>query len=370
MKGLIIVGTLKDGGVQKVMFDYVSRICNDIEFEFVAYDSSPGIYGEKLKALNIPIHIVPPISKGFINHKKKLKEIYKKGHYDFVHDNGGYTSYFNLKYAKKCGIKTRIAHSHICHVPENLFHFFQRKIFTFLTKKVATNLYGCSNESCRWTWGENAYKSGKTYVQNNAIEVNKYLFNREKRDVLRKHFDVEDKYVIGHIGRFTFQKNHEFLIRLFFEYHKTINPKAVLMLLGTGALETPIKQLVKELGLNDFVLFLGMRKDANDLLNMMDLFVLPSRYEGFAIVLYEASVNGLPCITNADIGAEEANVLGSINYLKKNDFSEWLRKMKNCDKRISCVDKNRIVEAGFDIDANALRLKKKYLEIVAQNNGK
>lgn len=370
MKGLIIVGTLKDGGVQKIMYDYVSRIHEDIDFEFMTYDPEPGIFGGKLEALGIPYHFVTPTSKGFTKHKEELMNVYKNGQYDFVHDNGGYRSYFNLKYAKQCGIKTRIAHAHVCHLPENSIQLLERKLFTFLTKRVATNLYGCSNEAGRWTWGEKDYRNGKVHTQNNAIEVNRYLFNAEKRAEIKKQLGIEDKFVIGHIGRFTYQKNHEFLIKSFEAYHKNVNQDAVLMLMGTGELEEETKQLVSDLGLDDCVMFLGMRKDANDLLNAMDLFVLPSRYEGFAIVLFEAETNGLPCITNADIGADEANILGRIKYVKKNDFEEWQKALANHGERIGNVDLNRIIEAGFDIDTNAERQKNIYIETVKRNNGK
>lgn len=368
MRGLIVVGTLKDGGVQKIMFDYVSRIYKDIDFEFVCYDSEPGIIGTQLEAFNIPYHFVTPTSQGFFKHRKELMAVYKNGHYDFVHDNGGYRSYFNLKYAKKCGVKTRIAHTHVCHMPENLKQYLVRKFFTFLTKTVATDLYGCSNEAGRWTWGEKSYNSGKVHTQNNAIEVKRYLFDPEKRMAIRKQLGIENKFVIGHIGRFTYQKNHKFLVKSFAAYHKK-NQDAVLMLMGTGELEAEIKQMVNEMQLNDNVMFLGMRKDANELLNAMDLFVLPSRYEGFAIVLFEAETNGLPCITNDDMGANEANILDRIKYVKKNDFEEWQEALENHGDRLADIDLNMIQLAGFDIDTNAENQKKLYIETVKKHNG-
>ena len=364
MKGLIIVGSLKDGGAQKIMYDYVSRIHKDIKFEFACYDSEPGIFGEKLNHLGIPYHVITPFSKSFGKHKKELIGLLKNGQFDFVHDNGGYRSYFNLKYAKKCGVKTRIAHAHLCNIPENPNQLLLRNLFTFLTKKVATDLYACSNETGRWTWGEKDFQKGKVHVQNNAIQINRYLFNQEKRTEIRKQLEIENKFVIGHIGRFTSQKNHAFLIKAFDTYHK-LNHKAVLMLIGTGELEIETKHLVCNLGLQDSVMFLGMRKDVNELLNAMDLFVLPSRYEGFAVALLEAATNGLPCITNTGIGV--ASCFSTINIVKRDDFEGWQKALIDHGERIEKVDLNRIREDGLDIDTNAERQRDLYIETVKRN---
>ena len=151
----------------------------------------------------------------------------------------------------------------------------------------------CSELAGRWLFGDKAYDSGKVYLLNNAIDLDKFKYNESLRKEKRKELGIgEDTLVIGHIGRFVAQKNHTFLIDIFNELHKK-NHNSLLLLVGQGPLKEEIENKVKELKLNDSVRFLGQRNDANELYQAFDVFCLPSLYEGLPVVGVEAQATGL-----------------------------------------------------------------------------
>ena len=134
--------------------------------------------------------------------------------------------------------------------------------------------------------------STRHHIINNAIQLQHFQYDEEKRKELRDKYNLNNKNVIGHIGRFQPQKNQEFLVEIFSRYLKQDN-NAILMLIGQGENEDKVKQRISELGINDKVMLMGVRQDVNELLQAMDVFVLPSLFEGLGMVLIEAQAAGL-----------------------------------------------------------------------------
>lgn len=199
-------------------------------------------------------------------------------------------------------------------------------------------------------YNENIINSPKHHIINNAIQTKDYAFDEAVRNEIRKEYKLEDKYVIGHVGRFQYQKNHEFLVDVFNEYLKLDN-KAVLMLVGQGEGEEAIRQKVADLGMTENVMFMGVRSDVNKLLQAMDIFVLPSHFEGLPLVLVEAQSAGLPCYVSKDVITKESDVTGNIEFISLDDGDKKWAQIIYDNKKSD--DRNKytqlVIDAGFDI---------------------
>ena len=199
-------------------------------------------------------------------------------------------------------------------------------------------------------------------VINNGINCENFAFNEKVRAEYRKLLDVEDKTVIGHIGRFERQKNHTFLIDLFKKYAET-HPDAVLLLVGEGHLFDDIRKKVDDLGLNDKVQFLGVRSDLEGIYQALDLFILPSLFEGLPVVGVEAQSAGLPILT-ADTVTSELCVTEFVEMLPlEASYEIWCDKiddmLKNITRRNTLEDMNK---AGFNIRNTADFLQDYYIK--------
>ena len=220
----------------------------------------------------------------------------------------------------------------------------------------------CSELAGRWLFGDKAYDEGKVYLLNNAIDLDKFKYDKKIGDKKRKELGIkEDTIVIGHIGRFVAQKNHIFLIDIFNQFHKK-EKNSILLLAGQGPLQEEIKNKVRELGLDDSVRFLGQRNDANELYQAFDVFLLPSLYEGLPVVGVEAQASGLLCFFSDDM-TKETKVLDSTVFMSlSNTAEEWtgeiLTNLKDY-KRINT--KNEVSDNGFDIEIEARKLEKYYI---------
>lgn len=228
------------------------------------------------------------------------------GNYDVVHFHTSFWKRLLIEeIAAQCEIPKIIVHSHSTFVDisdedkrkkAETIHFALRKQFDL---SLATNFCACSSAAADWLFGEQIPRE-KIQIMKNAIDAEKFVFNKQLRTVVKKKLGLEDNFVIGHIGRFSYQKNHEFLIDTFYKVSKQL-PQARLLLIGEGPMEEFIKEKVKILGLTDKVFFAGQRSDVSDLLHAMDVFCLPSRFEGLGIVLIEAQTSGLPCLMSIQV---------------------------------------------------------------------
>ena len=197
---------------------------------------------------------------------------------------------------------------------------------------------------------DRTFERGKVTIINNAIDLDKFKYSEKLRKEKRKELGIkDDTLVIGHIGRFVTQKNHTFLIDIFNELHKE-NKDSLLMLVGQGPLQYEIKEKVKSLGLENSVLFLGQRDDVNRLYQAMDVFCLPSLYEGLPVVGVEAQANGLLCILSDEM-TKETKVLNSTVFLSLNKTaSEWANSILNDFKNYKNHDtKDEVSKYGFNI---------------------
>lgn len=353
-----IIGKWKGGGVESVVMNYYRHIDrNKIQFDFLIDEDSANIPTEEIEKLGGKIILIPPYQK-LPKYTKALKKIFKENNYHIVHSHINTLSVFPLYAAKKAGVKVRIAHSHSTSNPKEALRNMIKYILKPLSKRYATDYFACSEFAGRWLFGNKAFDKGKVTIIHNAIDIDKFKFDEKACKSIRQELGIaDDTLVIGHVGRFMKQKNHTFLIEVFNEVHKE-NPNSKLILVGEGPLLENIKEKVKKLGLNDDVLFLGQRKDVNKLYSAMDVFCLPSLYEGLPVVGVEAQLNGLNCIFSQNITQEAIISKDSTKTL--NLSQEWQKTIIQNSKRIRKRSEKEERDNKFNIKNEVETLQKQY----------
>ena len=275
-----IMGKWNGGGVESVVMNYYKNIDrNRIQFHFLCDEDSTDIPYEEIEKLGGKVIVIPPYQKLF-KYQKELYRIFKENNYKIIHSHINALSVFPLRIAKKAGVPIRIAHSHSTSNKKEWKKNILKMILRPLSKLYANNYFACTEYAGKWLFGKKVVERKELNVINNAIDLKKFEFNENTREDLRKELGIkEDVLVIGHVGRFMKQKNHEFLIDVFEKAIKQ-DDNIYLILVGQGPLEDKIKEMAKEKGIEDKILFLGQRNDVNKLYQAMDIFVLPSLYEG------------------------------------------------------------------------------------------
>lgn len=360
-----IIGKWVGGGVEAVVMNYYRNIDHSkIQFDFICDDDSTNIPYEEIEKLGGKVILIPPYQKALKYHKE-LKKVLKENNYKIVHSHINTLSVFSLWAAWSANVPVRIAHSHSTTNKKEKKKNLLKQVLKPFSKMFATHYFCCSELAGRWLFGDKTYDKGLVYLLNNAIDLDKFKYDKKIRDNKREELKIkEDTLVIGHIGRFVEQKNHRFLIDIFNEIHKK-NKNSILLLAGQGPLMNEMKEKVKELKLTKAVKFLGQRNDAHELYQAFDVFLLPSLYEGLPVVGVEAQAMGLLCEFSSDM-TKETKVLDTTRFIElSNTAEEWANilledfstfKRKNTKKEIS--------NNGFNIKDEAHKLLEKYNEYI------
>lgn len=352
------VSNMDRAGIETMLMNFYRNIDRDkIQFDFLCNKSKPGDYDEEIKALGGNIYVSPGLNPfKWFKYQKYMKELFKKHpEYKIIHCQNEAMGFPALYAAKKCGIPVRIAHSHNT-VTRKDFKWPIKIVYKYLLRTVATDYVACSHAAGKYLFGKDVK------VINNAIDSQKFIFNEKVRKDTRKQYNMENKFVIGHVGRFEPQKNHEFLIQLFYEYQKQ-NKDAVLMLIGTGSLEEHIKELVSNLNIQDKVIFTGSISNVNEMYQAMDMFILPSFHEGLPVVGVEVQAAGLKCIF-ADTITKEVALTKNVQFLSlKEDINTWIKAIDNCKNYKRKYMQEFLIEKNYDIKSAIKELKKFYLNL-------
>lgn len=356
-----IMGKWHGGGVESVVMNYYRNIDRtNIQFDFICDSDSTNIPYEEIEKLGGKVILIPPYQKIFKYHSE-LKKVLKEGNYIIVHSHINTLSIFPLRAAKKAGVLIRIAHSHSTSNKKEWKKNLLKNLLKPFSKVYANKYMCCSELAGRWLFGDKEYDKGTVYLLNNAIDLNKYKYDEKIRKAKRKELGIEDStFVIGHIGRFVEQKNHRFLIDIFYEIKKK-NSDSILLLAGHGPLMDEMKEKVHILGIQDSVMFLGQRKDVNELYQVFDLFLLPSLYEGLPVVGVEAQASGNLCYLSDDM-TKETKVLDSTKFMSlSNSAEEWANIILKDAKRYHKHDtKEEVSKYGFNIEEEAKKLENYY----------
>ena len=275
-----IMGKWNGGGVESVVMNYYRNIDrNKIQFHFLCDEDSTDIPYEEIEKLGGKVIVIPPYQKLF-KYQKELYRIFKENNYKIVHSHINALSVFPLRIAKKAKIPVRIAHSHSTSNKKEWKKNILKMILRPLSKLYANNYFACTEYAGKWLFGKKVVERKELNVINNAIDLKKFEFNENTRKALREKLGIkDDTLIIGHVGRFMKQKNHEFLIEVFNEVYKK-NQNTLLILIGQGPLLSEIKQKAINLNIEDKIRFIGQVTNVEKYYNIMDIFLFPSIYEG------------------------------------------------------------------------------------------
>lgn len=369
VKVLYFVDRMLRGGIQSLVIDWVSRFDKEkIHVDFLLLDDGIEYELEQtLRDIGCEVYKLKGVwirkPKDFFDYRKALDNFFLNHHdYKVVHMHSSSKNYSVLEFAKKYGVSIRIAHSHnIDFQTKNKIKKYIGDIFKIPLKYYSTDYFACSKLAGEWLFGDKIVNSNKFKIIHNAIDYDKFKYSEEIRNKIRKELEINnDEIIIGHVGRFTNQKNHDFLIDIFYECYKQ-NVKYKLLLVGTGELEDKIKEKVNNYGITKNVIFLGFKNNVGDYMQAMDYFLMPSLYEGLGLVLIEAQASGLYCFTSKDVVPEETHITDHISYISLEDSANnWANKIvKTNYKRTDSYDS--IVSHGYFIDQVVNQLKNFYL---------
>ena len=356
-----IMGKMVSGGVESVVMNYYRNIDKkNLQFDFIVDEDSTYIPRDEIENMGGRVILVPPYQKIF-SYIKKLKMAFKENEYKIAHSHLNTISVFPLYAARIAKVPVRIAHSHSTSNKKEMKKNILKNILKPFSKVNATHYFCCSELAGRWLFGDKEYDNNKVKLINNAIDIDKFIYNEKIREEIRKEIKVENKLVIGHIGRFVEQKNHIGLLEIFYEIHKE-NKEAVLLLVGDGPLLNVIKEKVKSFNLQDNVIFLGKRNDVNRLMQGMDIFLLPSLYEGLPVVGVEAQASGLLCIFY-DSMTKETKIIESTKFISlSKSYSLWAKEtLAAYEQHKRKNTKIEVINSNFEIKTESKKLESIYI---------
>jgi glycosyltransferase involved in cell wall biosynthesis len=322
---LCIVSAMNTGGAETFLMKiYRSLDLDNFQMDFCV-NSDNNFYEDEIKSLGGNIYKIPLKSRHPFKSFNAIRNLVrKKGYKCILRVNEHSLSTIDLMAAKLGGAEVLAMRSSNAG-SDGLISIILHKTFRFLTDIVPTVRMAPSELAAKYTFGKNSIKNNKVVILKNGLDIEKFKYSDEDRKNYRDELNIDDKFVVGHIGRFNHQKNHEFLIDIFNEIQKKKN-NAVLILVGTGELESTIRNKVNQLRLSDKCLFLGSRNDVNELLNAFDVLVFPSFYEGMPNTIIEAQTNGVPCLISDTI-TKEAKITKIVQYMSlKESPSAWADK--------------------------------------------
>lgn len=366
IKVLVLDTVMDRGGAETMMMNYLRNMDRSkVQLDFMVNREYKADYEDEIKELGGKIYrMCPMYPQNFGKYKRQIREFLKEHpEYQIIHSNLEERSYFALKEAKKLNIPVRISHSH--NAPKGFdLKSIVRYYFRARLKPQVTHMFTCGLEAGDWLYGKE--NRDKFIMQNNAIDAKAYEYNEEIEKKMRKEFDLEGKFVIGHVGRFFPQKNHSFLIDIFNEVHKK-DKDAILMLVGGGELKEEIENKVKSLGLENYVRFTGVRSDVNNIMQCFNVFILPSLFEGLPVTMVEAQAAGLKCIISDKV-PKQCDITGNVQIIplekSPEKWAEEILKYKDNYKKESMYEK--IVKAKFDIKENALWMQNFYINALKE----
>jgi glycosyltransferase involved in cell wall biosynthesis len=359
---LQVVTQMNRGGLETMIMNYYRNINREnVQFDFLEHRKDEADYDKEILELGGRIYRISRLNPFSISYKKELRDFFEvHPEYQIIHVHQDCMSAIILEVAKEKNVQVRIAHSHSSSQDKNI-KYPLKLFFRKFIARYATDLMACGNKAGQWM-----FAGAKFQVLNNAIDTSKYVYDKQKRKSVRKEFGVsQTELLVGHVGRFSYPKNHEFLIKIF----KAINDKisAKLLLVGNGELMPEIQNEVYKLGLSDKVIFAGLRTDVARLLQGMDVFVFPSIYEGLPVSVVEAQAAGVPCIISDTI-PEECILINEL--VKRVSLSMPPEKWGDGIIELSKIERkdysSKVKDEGYDIVESAKWLENFYLNQFTQ----
>lgn len=360
---LHVIGIMNRGGAETMIMNLYRHIDRSlVQFDFVENSVEPAAFDDEIFSLGGKIYRCPHYNgKNHFAYRKWWESFFAahEGEYGIIHGHLGSAAAIYLFIAKKHGLYT-IAHSH--NTGTRSLRNALYGAYAFPTRYIADFFFGCSQAAGLSRYGQRVCEDPQRFaILKNAIETERFAFHPELREEIRKKFCVEDRLVIGHVGRFFAQKNHRFLIEVFAQIHRA-EPRAVLLLVGDGELRPKIEEQVRLLDLTEHVIFTGVQADVSSFYQAMDVFAFPSLYEGLGIAVVEAQGTGLPCVISDKVPTESILADNLVTVMRLQDSSEaWAEHILS---RLGQPRHSRTEElraAGYDIHDTAKWLEEYYL---------
>ena len=324
---LHVIGGMERGGAEVLLISLYRHINRtQIQFDFVVHTDKDCAFDAEIYSLGGLIYHCPRYTiKNHVKYTRWWNNFFASHpEYKIVHGHQRSTASIYLRIAKKNKITT-IAHSHAVSSRGNLSEKAIKAVLQYHIRYVADWFMACSPEAGKWLFGKKIVASDRFIWLKNAIEVDRFTFDSAKRETVRKEYGIGNFLVFGHIGSFTPVKNHKFLIDVFYEILRH-NEDTKLLLIGAGECKQRTEEYVQRLGMKNNVIFAGDRDDVADILQAMDVFVFPSKHEGFGISVLEAQTADLPVIVSNNVPHEIA-VTERIEFVPLSDGAQiWAHK--------------------------------------------
>ena len=368
-----VAGGLTTGGVEAVVYNYFSHMPReDYELYYISYDTPNEQVKARFEALGFHVYEVCKKKDNFIKSCRQVLDILKENDIQIIHSHMTLVCFITAILARMCGVKVCIAHSHLAQNITGIKKYVYG-VFKWLTKLTASDCFACGNEAGIYLYGKKAVENGQVVMMHNAIDIQKYGFCGQTRREVREELKAQDSFCIGHVGRFTEQKNHTFLLDIMSEIVK-VKDNAKLFLFGEGPLEEEIREKVQRLSLQEHVVFMGSVTNMDRYYPAMDVFLLPSLYEGLAVSLVEAQCSGLPVVTS-DTVTEEIKLSHKYDVLAlTQNPAKWAQAVCKYEQSKESAErleerqqaKFLIEEHGYNIQKEAEKIDRFYKNAVGQ----
>lgn len=354
------VNDMHRAGLETMLMNYYRNIDRTkIQFDFLTHRPHKSDYDDEILSLGGKVYYAPRLyPQNYPKYFKWMEQFFKEHpEYKIVHSHIDAMSYLPLKAAKKAGIPVRIAHSHSTSIDRD-FKYPLKQYYRYRLGSVLTEEFSCGKAA-----GEFLFRNNQFTLIPNAVEANKFYYNKSIRNEVRKELGIaESTFVMGHVGRISYPKNHRFLIDIFKEFHE-IKKDALLLIIGTGDMEEEIKAYAKESGVNECIKFLGNRNDTERFYQVFDVFMLPSLFEGVPLVGIEAQFADLPCFFSNKVPTEVA-FSDKTHFINLNQFAkEWAKEIEQVDISNRNSDRTILVNAHYNIQTAHKTLESKYYEL-------
>lgn len=365
---LHVVTIMNRGGLETMLMNYYRHIDRTkVQFDFLVHRAEQGAYDDEIRSMGGRIYRVPPMSIGCLcKYWRELNNFFSSHHeYQIVHSHLDSLSTLALRAARKNAVPVRIAHSHSSGFLDGGIRKMLKQCSKIFLNNSCTHFFACGQAAGAFMFGRRVIEEGSLVILRNAIDINRLRFSSEKRSKIREKLAIAaDDFVLGHTGRFTFEKNHKFLIDVFFEVVKN-NPKAKLILLGEGSLCGQIKDTVRSCGLDNKVFFCGSVQNVDEYLSAMDVFVFPSLSEGLGMAAIEAQAAGLPVIASSAVPSDIAITENVYFVSLKASPKYWAQTILSYTEIPRSFDENSSAARSYEINNNVMFLQNFYLNSLA-----
>ncbi len=356
---LQVVTHMNRGGLETMLMNYYRHMDRtQVQFDFLTHREYDGDYGEEIRQLGGKIYHMSVLNPFSPDYRKDLGAFFDSHpEYKIVHVHQDCLSGVILQVAKQHGVPVRIAHSHNANQAKDI-KYPVKLLFRSFIPRYATKLMACGEDAGKWM-----FRGAPFEILSNAIPAADLSCNEERKRIQREKWGIQpNELLVGHVGNFTLQKNHLFLLDIFNEIQKRTSAK--LMLVGKKKQWSDVDEKIQALGLQDKVILAGVRSDVPDLLQAMDVFVFPSLHEGLPLTMVEAQASGLPCLISDKVPIE-CKMTETVQQLSLNDAPEiWAERAMEAALMSRKNTYEEIKAAGYDIVENAKRLQKMYEEMM------